>query len=293
MSATRRRATGRLLRRLAWAMFMPAAALAAPSAKQRCIEAAEDGQSLRQEGKLSTAVERFRACSASECPRMLQKDCSHWLEEVEAAIPTVTVKVEDEDGREVQNAHVTLDAHQWSLAEGRARRVDPGPHRFVWVREAEAAIEETVTLREGEQNRVITLRAPRRVATRPSEAPKRSISPWVWVGYGLGLAAVGTGAGFWAYGLDQRGTLQDTCAATRTCLESDIGASRDNLVVGDIVMGVGIVALAGATYLLMRDLTRKPADPPLTSGAGGGALRLGGGAGGTTLDGRSGPRITW
>lgn len=228
---------------------------------------------------------------------MLQKDCSHWLEEIESSIPSVTVKVEDEDGREVQNAHVTMDDLEWSLSEGRARKVDPGRHRFVWVREAQAAIEETLTLREGEQNRVVTLKAPRRKKPPPPASKTSSISPLVWVGYSIGLAAAGTGAGFWTLGLNQRSTLQDLCAPSSTCRESDIGASRNNLVVGDVMMGIGIVALAGATYLLVRDLTRSPEpvdpEPAARGGGAGGTVRLGfGAAGGTTLDGRSYTRVS-
>lgn len=276
-------------------------ALAAPSsAKQLCIEAAEEGQQLRQEGKLTTSAQRFRTCAASECPRMLQKDCSHWLEEVEGSIPSVSVKVEDEDGQEVHNAHVTMDGHAWSEAGGGARRVDPGRHRFVWVREAKAAVVESATLREGERDRIVVLRAPRPAKPPPPKPKATTISPLVWVGYGLGLAAAGGGAAFWAVGLEQRSTLRDVCASSSTCLESDVGASRNNLVLGDVMMGVGIVALAGATYLLVRDLTRAPAsldlDGSATGGGGGGTVDLGLGFGPgsraeTAGSGRRSPRV--
>ena len=275
--------------------FLATPAFAAPAtAKQACIQAAEEGQQLRQGGKLTTAAERFRTCSSSDCPRILQKDCSVWLGEVEDAIPSVSVKAEDDEGNEVQNAHITVDGREWSLGDGRSRAVDPGPHRFVWVREAQAAIEETATIREGERNRVVVLRAPRRAAPPPVVARSRSISPFVWIGYGLGLAATGTGVGFWALGSGQRSTLQDLCAGTSTCLESDVGASRNNLVVGDVLMGVGIVALAGATYLLVRDLGRAPDPAPAVArGArGGGALGLGFGPPTAPLAGRSYTRVS-
>src|SRR5262249_9505902 len=42
---------------------------------KRCISAAEQGQQQRKEGKLLAARGSFVACTASECPAVVRKDC--------------------------------------------------------------------------------------------------------------------------------------------------------------------------------------------------------------------------
>lgn len=272
-------------------------ALGAPT-KQKCIEAAEEGQQLRSEGKLQDAAEQFRVCAATECPKLLQKDCVVWLSEVTTTKPSVTVRAEDEDGVEVQDAHITMDDAEWAPTRGSSRPVSVGSHRFVWVREGQAAVEERVNLRDGETDRLIVLRAPKRAKPPPPKRESSSVSPWVWVGYGVGVGAASTGVGFYALGLGQRSTLEGLCAKSGTCLESDVSSSRGNLILGDVMVGVGIVALAASTYFLVRELTRGPAitdlDVATRPPGGGGALGLGFGPAwgprtsrGATADGRS------
>jgi hypothetical protein len=264
---------------LGLALVFASSLASAASPKQRCIEAAEDGQQLRSEGKLQDAAEKFTVCAAEECPKLLQKDCAQWLGEVQSTKPTVTVRVEDEDGREVHDAHITLDDVEWIPGEnGKSRPVSIGVHRFVWVREAKAAVEQRVELHDGETGRLIVLRAPPRPKPPPPKPASRSISPWVWVGYGLGVGAVAGGSGFYAVGLGQRSTLEGLCGKSHTCLDSDINASRGNLILGDVLVGVGIVAIATSTYFLVRALTRGPAiaDLDVAAGpAGGGGTVLG------------------
>lgn len=245
-------------------------AWAAPPTK-RCIEAAESGQQLRSAGKLVEARKAFGVCTAPACPAAVRRDCARWIEEVDTAQPTVSVRLEDEKGNEVTEGKVVLDGHEtMKPAAGRAVPVDPGAHRFVWMR-SEGHIEEELVIREGERNRTIILRAPRAATSGTSGPPtpdrtgdrSSSSSPVPWILAGVGILALGGGTAFWVTGLGQRSDLERTCAAAHTCAMDDIDASRTKLIIGDVLAGVGIVALAGAAFLF---LTR--ADDPPTRQAG-------------------------
>jgi hypothetical protein len=94
----------------------------------------------------------------------------------------------------------------------------------------------------------------------PSEGPSR-VGPFVLGGVGLALAA--TGAVLWAIGRGEHGDLESTCAPTGACATSDVDAARAKLVVGDVLMVGGVLALAGAVtwYLLA-----SPSAPPESAG---------------------------
>jgi hypothetical protein len=77
---------------LSLAVSIARAAAADPPPKAACAHAAEDGQRLRTEGKLREARESFTACAAERCPALVRSDCSGWLAEVEAAVPTVVIR---------------------------------------------------------------------------------------------------------------------------------------------------------------------------------------------------------
>lgn len=245
-------------------------AWAAPPTK-RCIDAAESGQQLRSAGKLIEARKAFGVCTAPACPAAVRRDCARWIEEVDTAQPTVSVRLEDEKGNEVSEGKVVLDGQEtMKPSAGRAVPVDPGAHRFVWMR-SEGRIEEELVIREGERNRTIILRAPRAATSGTSGPPppdkpteKTSSSPVPWILAGVGIVALGGGTAFWVTGLGQRSDLERTCAAAHTCAMDDIDASRTKLIIGDVLAGVGIVALAGAAFFF---LTGSDDPPPRQAGS--------------------------
>ena len=270
MTRTASLSIARLARLATLVLLISAPASAAPPTK-RCIEAAESGQELRSQGKLMEARKAFAICTSPSCPTPVRRDCGRWIEEVDVALPTVAVRLEDEGGHELAEGNVLIDDTAIEPSAGRAVAVNPGAHRFTWVR-ADGKIEQSLVIREGEHNRVIILRAsagavasggptpvvgPERPATQP--APRSSVLPLV-VG-GIGIVALGVGGGFWFAGLRQRSNLEQTCKDSRTCQQSDIDASRTKLIVGDILVGVGVVAIAGALYLYLSQTN----DPPRPS----------------------------
>ena len=72
------------------AMTTRAPAWGAPPTK-RCIDAAESGQQLRGAGKLMESRKAFGVCTAPACPAAVRRDCARWIEEVDAAIPTIAL----------------------------------------------------------------------------------------------------------------------------------------------------------------------------------------------------------
>lgn len=245
---------------------------AAPSSK--CIAAAEAGQQLRSEGKLVSARKKFGVCTALECPVVVRRDCARWVEDLDATTPSITVRVEDGSGNEVPEATVLLDGERLPpIAEGRSTPLDPGTHKVSWDHDGKKTEKEFV-VREGEKSKVVVLRAeaPRthgtgardpRVSPVPPAADTSSISPSPvpWIFGGIGIAASGIGIGMWLTGLGEHSDLGRTCAAGHTCTDDQISSSRTKLIVGDVLVGVGVVLIAGALYFILKS------DPPKSSSA--------------------------
>jgi hypothetical protein len=246
----------------------------AASAKKRCISSAETGQTLRAEGKLLDARASFAQCTAAECPAPVRKDCGHWVEELDAASPSFSIRLEDPAGREVEAGQITVDGTPRAPSDrGRATTIDPGTHVFEWVR-PEGNVRADVVLHEGEQNKIVLLKAPPvpgqgdggdgEVATGDGTGSATGTSgaggashrrasnlPWLVSG-GVALASAGVGFVLWGVGSHEHSTLQDGCATTHSCSSSDVSSSRDKLIVGDVLVGVGIVAAASAVYFFVK-----------------------------------------
>ena len=244
----------------------------ATPASARCITAAEQGQQQRASGKLVAARHNFNTCTALECPSAVRRDCARWIEELDVAIPTITVRLEDGAGLDTSDGAVTMDGERWNPpSQGRATPIDPGSHRFVWDHDG-TRIERTVVIHEGERNRSIELRAapppkatrapdPRTSALPPPahEDAGKSPAPWIVGGVGLGVTAIGVG--LWLSGLSDHSSLTRTCAAEHTCATGDVDSAKTKLVVGDIMVGAGVLAIAGALYFILKS------DPPPAAAA--------------------------
>ncbi len=70
---------------------------------------AEDGETARKAGELLRARELFAQCAARECPAMLRRDCSSWLEDAERQVPSIVLGARDAQGNDVVDARASLD----------------------------------------------------------------------------------------------------------------------------------------------------------------------------------------
>lgn len=240
-----------------------------------CADAYVAGQASRDAGRLTVARERLSLCASDSCPRVLQGDCIEWLREVVDRLPSVVVRAVDADGRDV-DALVSIDGGQAVALNGRPIELDAGAHQLEVRAAANGSVaNERVVLAEREKGRIVlvTISAPgagaasgatalRPASTQPASGPtsvvpvepasgRTSLSPWPFVLGGVGVAALGGAGFFYLTGLDDGATLRDGCGSPPSCSQNDVDAAHRKLIVGDVLAGVGVVAIGVATLLFL------------------------------------------
>lgn len=228
-----------------------------------CVRAANEGQTLRDQGKLLSAREELVVCSRPECPKVVATECRKWLEDVSARIPTVVVSLRDGTGADV-SARILVDGKASEEATaGRAISLDPGPHVF----RAEAdrgSAERSVVVREREAGQRVVLELPNVVAPPSSALPvpkrdavtetHRPVPAFTWLMAGTAVVGAGVGTVFAIDAGTRFGDLKERCPS---CTEDEVSGLRLRSTVADVAFGVAIVA-AGITvvsYLLRPTVT--------------------------------------
>jgi hypothetical protein len=182
--------------------------------KDQCIDSNTQAQALRRDGKLSAARAQLLKCGDSKCPTIIRDDCTQRLDELERAQPTIVFDAKDGDGRDLVAVQVTVDGQPFAdKLEGKALRVDPGAHTFVFTAAGQAPVTQSFVIREGEAERhekiVIGAPAPQSTTARapassttalpatPSEPPPSSgLGTQRLLGIGVaGVGVVGIGIG--------------------------------------------------------------------------------------------------
>lgn len=242
---------------LATMLLAPAAAAEEASAeKLACISALDAAQSLQSAHKLKDARASFVACSSDTCPGVVREDCARSLLDLDATMPSVVLSA-TVDGHDAADARVSLDGAEIAGAlDGRSIALDPGAHVARFERAGSAPVEVKFIAREGEKNRGV---AASFVIPRTSSPPRpvtaegsRPIPVLPFVLGGAGLAAIGGGV-FLRMNADSAAErLHGTCAPT--CDPSERAALGDQLVLSNVALGVGAVALTASavTWLLAR-----------------------------------------
>jgi hypothetical protein len=240
--------------------------LAAPRASadtaSDCLAPAERGQERRDGRRLLEARADFLACSADTCPTALRKQCQQWLDELVPRIPRVAISARDGNGHDVVDVRVLVDGKPFqSKLDGAALPLDPGEHVFRFESPEHAMLEERVLVREGEANRLVTVQlhdrgsvaAPRPAPDATEGPPPRSTIPTASIVLGI-AAALGAGAFalFSSTAKSQLGDLRAGCGVTQSCDPADVSAVRRDLLVANVALGAGVVALAGAVYFLVQ-----------------------------------------
>jgi hypothetical protein len=230
-----------------------------------CVAAAERFQQERDDHKYRAARADLAICGREDCPPTVRGDCVHWLLELDAAFPTVVVRVRDAAGADVDEAQVEIDGAVASAhADGTPISVDPGPHVIRARPRQGATTEQRIVIQTGEKNRIVELQlgggrpSPPPPARSTSDAGRegsggsagRGVLPWILGG--AGVVALGTGAIFAGIGLKGRADLlADPCSAGNTCAQVDVDRVDRELLFADIGIGIGLIAIGVATYLLL------------------------------------------
>jgi hypothetical protein len=221
-----------------------------------CLTAPVEGQELQRAGKLLAARDKYTACGVPACPAEIVSDCLAWLRQVDDAMPGVVLAARDTKGDDLADVQVSIDGGAPAPTGTRAVRLDPGSHSFVFDHAGMRRTQQVV-LREGEKNRevfvVFEAEAPARAV-----AVSRPVPVAAWIAGGVGAAALATFGAFGTIGVAQRSS--DHCDSPG-CPADEKSSVDSKFLVADVALGVGLVALAAATWLyLTRPTVEKPAE---------------------------------
>ena len=247
-------------------LIAPARAQEAPAAAaptdtaDACFSAAERAQPLLRQKKLREARALLDVCARDACPRVARSDCLEWLAEATDAQPSIVIAAHEIRGdgpaRDVRGVRAIIDdALIVDRVDATPIVIDPGRHRLRLERAGADPAVQDVEIREGEKGRVVDVYWH----VAGTVASPRPVPPSVFVAGAVGLVAAAIGTYFEISGLSQRHDLDTSCKLTATCTQSQVDAARNQLRIGDVALGGGILFLAGATVLyLVRPATAPP-----------------------------------
>jgi hypothetical protein len=245
---------------------------------KECIAAADEGQKLRDDGKLTTAREKFITCAAKACPNVIAKQCSQWLLDAEHDMPTLTFRALDDEGKETFAVKVVIDGVNVAQSiEARALSVDPGEHTIRFERADGKAIDEKVLVRPGEKNRMIELSFQPKAPVVVPVTPKPVVAPPVaeednggfrvpllgWVGLGVTVAGGAMTAIFAISANGDESDLRSTCAPS--CDPSKKGAIDTKVALANVGFAIGVVGLGVAVVSTVLANTGPKAKKPETA----------------------------
>ncbi|MEZ4221924.1 MAG: hypothetical protein R3B13_13410 [Polyangiaceae bacterium] len=255
-----------------------AAALAATAhsalaiGKAECIAANDQGNNLRQGGKLMASKAEYLKCADAACPAAIREECAQRVSAVEASLPTIVVAILDAQGKDVTDATVWVDdAKVADTVDGRAQPVDPGAHRLRIETSDGKSKELAFVARQGEKNRTLAVKLEAEAGTPPEAAPltkpkpaeteadsgQSSAGPLPWVFAGFGVVALGSFTYFALSGKSDQNDLESRCAPN--CKQSEADSLNQKYLIADISLGVAVLSLGAATYFFLSSGSTEPA----------------------------------
>jgi hypothetical protein len=227
-----------------------------------CVQAAEEAQAKRSDHKLVEARRRFLACAQASCPSIVRSDCTMWLSDIERLLPSVVVSAKDAQGAELIDVRVLVDGELLTdRLDGIAQSVNPGIRLFRFERAGVAPVEQQVVIREGERGRRLSVVLAAPAAPRPPPLPAPKAAPYpplpTYVFGGIGLAAMGSFAYFGLTGRSNANDLANGCGKDKSCTEDEVSPVRTQLLIADVSLGVGLVAIGTAVYFLIAEAPAK------------------------------------
>jgi hypothetical protein len=251
----------RILRSL-WIVGLLGATRLAAADAQQCVSHNNDGVDLRAKHKLLAAREAYRQCVDDPgCPGVVRAECETALAELKSAIPTLLISVLDEQRHDVIAATLKVDGRPVAL-DGQPLELDPGPYELVATGPTASATMQVVAV-ENEANRQVELmlkgpsdplQGPNAGQESALAGPQASRVPSYVLG-GVSAAAAGSFAYFAISGHSQLNQLEQ---CKPDCSRSEVRDVRTKYLLADISLGVSVVALAAAGYLLWRATPERP-----------------------------------
>lgn len=225
---------------------------------------AGDGESTLLKARASLLT-----CMRSNCKDWMVADCSKWLSEVEARIPTVVFSARNTAGRDLTEVQVQKQSGE-ALAtriDGRAIELEPGQYTFVFVTEDGTRVEKSALVREGEKAQSIAAMfeaSPEELAkargqngvvgpTGPTTRFEKQPGTLQYVGYGaagVGVVGLGIGAVFGLIAINKKSDAK--CGSDNLCDKPEaLEDAKSAANVASVGFIAGAVLLAGGVALIL------------------------------------------
>lgn len=230
---------------------------AQPNPKLECAAAFEKTQELRQNGKLTEALESANLCARDICPQVTIGDCTKWASELSALAPSITIIAKDATGTVLSSAVVRVDGSLVPAALGETKvRLNPGSHEIV-VEVSGKERRQAIDLKEGQSLRqeIVFTEIGSAPVEPPLVAPESSfeIPTATWIAGGVGAAGLLVWIIAGSVGLANRADAEETCPKNDNgevnCPLSVTDPIDVQFAVADVGLGVGVAGLATAVVL--------------------------------------------
>ena len=119
-----------------------------------CLGASESYLKLRSSHRLRDARAQLLTCASPTCPADIRTECERHVAEVNLAIPTLVFVAKDAAGNDLIAVKVTVDGNPLvDRLDGTALPLDPGAHSFHFEAAGTPAVDKTIVVNEGQQDR--------------------------------------------------------------------------------------------------------------------------------------------
>src|SRR5882724_9585248 len=222
--------------------------------KIACVAAADVAQQQRSAGRLRQARVSLHICAREVCPAIVKSDCTQWLADVEASVPTIVLRAQDPRGQDLSDVKVQLDGVPIAdKIDGLPIEIDPGPHVITGDRAGSKKLRQDIVIHTGDRNRTVALLLEDLlpiVAPPPAEpAPPVRTNTLAWVFAGVAVVAAGTGTFFGVRVLSDRNSLQKSCGAA--CSDADVDPVRTKQNIADVSFAAALLSAGAATYFFL------------------------------------------
>ena len=144
--------------------------------RDACVSAHEQAQVERIAGHYLAARTGLLSCAQRDCPRLISDECNTWLGELDRTLPSLVLAVTDEQGRDLVDVRLFMNESTTAApVDGRALALDPGVYKLRFEATGYLPVEQSLSIRDGEKNRLVRVTMAKALAP-PHAEPSSSSS---------------------------------------------------------------------------------------------------------------------